>query len=155
MNTYQAIWTQTGSVQKTISGIIKHLRDTEDVRVVDAQISASTSGDQFACSARIDFTLVGKYEPKTIKVEVNTHFNQISVDPELNYGARVMDTVSFTVSRATDDDFERIWLYTADEFDDNAHMWNQHVTESEVIEDYLHEYNRWRKEDAIFNPKHP
>ena len=155
MNTYQAIWTQTGSVQRTIFGIIKHLRETEDVRVVNASIGMDTKGDQHACSANVKFTLVGKYEPKEITVEVNTHFTQISIDPELNYGIRVMDTVSFTISRITEDDIERIWMYTADEFDDNAHMWNQHVKESEVINDYLDEYNRWRKHDAIFNPKHP
>ena len=155
MNTYQAIWTQTGSVAQTISGIIKHLRETEDVRVVNASIGMDTKGDQHACSANVKFTLVGKYEPKEITVEVNTHFTQVSIDPELNYGSRVMDTVSFTISRITEDDIERIWMYTADEFDDNAHMWNQHVKESEVINDYLDEYNRWRKHDAIFNPKHP
>lgn len=155
MNTYQAIWTQTGSVAQTISGIIKHLRETEDVRVVNASIGMDTKGDQHACSANVKFTLVGKYEPKEITVEVNTHFTQVSIDPDLNYGSRVMDTVSFTISRITEDDIERIWMYTADEFDDNAHMWNQHVTESEVINDYLDEYNRWRKHDAIFNPKHP
>jgi len=155
MNTYQAIWTQTGSVQKTISGIIKHLRETEDVRVVNAAISMDTKGDHHACSANVKFTLVGKYEPKEIVVEVNTHFTQVSIDPDLNYGNRVMDTVSFTIARITEDDIERIWMYTADEFDDNAHMWNMHVTELEVILDYFNEYNRWRKEDAIFNPKHP
>ena len=155
MNTYQAIWTQTGSVQRTIFGIIKHLRETEDVRVVNAVIGMDTKGDQHACSANVKFTLVGKYEPKEITVEVNTHFTQVYIDVELNYGIRVMDTVSFTISRITEDDIERIWMYTADEFDDNAHMWNQHVTESHVINDYLDEYNRWRKHDAIFNPKHP
>lgn len=155
MNTYQAIWTETGSVQKTISGIIKHLRETEDVRVVNAAISMDTKGDHHACSANVKFTLVGKYEPKEIVVEVNTHFTQVSIDPDLNYGNRVMDTVSFTIARNTEDDIERIWMYTADEFDDNAHMWNMHVTELEVILDYFNEYNRWRKEDAIFNPKHP
>lgn len=155
MNTYQAIWTETGSVQKTIQGIIKHLRETEDVRVVNAAISMDTKGDHHACSANVKFTLVGKYEPKEIVVEVNTHFTQVSIDPDLNYGNRVMDTVSFTIARITEDDIERIWMYTADEFDDNAHMWNMHVTELEVILDYFNEYNRWRKEDAIFNPKHP
>jgi hypothetical protein len=155
MNTYQAIWTETGSVQKTISGIIKHLRETEDVRVVNAVISMDTKGDHHACSALVKFTLVGKYEPKEIVVEVNTHFKQVSIDPDLNYGNRVMDTVSFTIARITEDDFERIWMYTADEFDDNAHMWNQHVKESETIADYLHQYDYWRKQDAIFNPKHP
>lgn len=155
MNTYQAIWTETGSVQKTISGIIKHLRETEDVRVVNAAISMDTKGDHHACSANVKFTLVGKYEPKEIVVEVNTHFTQVSIDPDLNYGNRVMDTISFTIARNTEDDIERIWMYTADEFDDNAHMWNLHVTELEVILDYFNEYNRWRKEDAIFNPKHP
>lgn len=155
MNTYQAIWTETGSVQKTIQGIIKHLRETEDVRVVNAAISMDTKGDHHACSANVKFTLVGKYEPKEIVVEVNTHFTQVSIDPDLNYGNRVMDTISFTIARNTEDDIERIWMYTADEFDDNAHMWNQHVTELEVILDYFNEYNRWRKEDAIFNPKHP
>jgi len=155
MNTYQALWTQTGSVDKTIQGIIKHLRETEDVRVVNAAISMDTKGDHHACSANVKFTLVGKYEPKEIVVEVNTHFTQVSIDPDLNYGNRVMDTVSFTIARITEDDIERIWLYTADEFDDNAHMWNMHVTELEVILDYFNEYNRWRKEDAIFNPKHP
>ena len=155
MNTYQALWTQTGSVDKTIQGIIKHLRETEDVRVVNAAISMDTKGDHHACSANVKFTLVGKYEPKEIVVEVNTHFTQVSIDPDLNYGNRVMDTVSFTIARITEDDIERIWMYTADEFDDNAHMWNMHVTELEVILDYFNEYNRWRKEDAIFNPKHP
>lgn len=155
MNTYQAIWTQTGSVQKTISGIIKHLRETEDVRFANASIGMDTRGDQHACSAYMRCELVGKYERKTMFVEVNTHFTQVSVDPELNYGTRVMDTVSFTISRGTDDSFERVWMYTADEYDDNAHMWNQHVKEDEVVADYMHEYNRWRKEDAIFNPKHP
>lgn len=155
MKTYQAIWTETGSVQKTISGIIKHLRETEDVRVVNAAISMDTKGDHHACSANVKFTLVGKYEPKEIVVEVNTHFTQVSVDPDLNYGNRVMDTVSFTIARITEDDIERIWMYTADEFDDNAHMWNQHVKESETIADYLHQYDYWRKQDAIFNPKHP
>lgn len=155
MNTYQAIWTETGSVQKTISGIIKHLRETEDVRVVNAAISMDTKGDHHACSANVKFTLVGKYEPKEIVVEVNTHFTQVSIDPDLNYGNRVMDTVSFTIARITEDDIERIWMYTADEFDDNAHMWNQHVKESETIADYLHQYDYWRKQDAIFNPKHP
>lgn len=155
MNTYQAIWTETGSVQKTISGIIKHLRETEDVRVVNAAISMDTKGDHHACSANVKFTLVGKYEPKEIAVEVNTHFTQVSIDPDLNYGNRVMDTVSFTIARITEDDIERIWMYTADEFDDNAHMWNQHVKESETIADYLHQYDYWRKQDAIFNPKHP
>ena len=114
-----------------------------------------TKGDHHACSANVKFTLVGKYEPKEIVVEVNTHFTQVSIDPDLNYGNRVMDTVSFTIARITEDDIERIWMYTADEFDDNAHMWNMHVTELEVILDYFNEYNRWRKEDAIFNPKHP
>lgn len=155
MNTYQAIWTETGSVQKTISGIIKHLRETEDVRVVNAAISMDTKGDHHACSANVKFTLVGKYEPKEIVVEVNTHFTQVSIDPDLNYGNRVMDTVSFTIARITEDDIERIWMYTADEFDDNAHMWNQHVKESETIADYLSQYDYWRKQDAIFNPKHP
>ncbi len=155
MNTYQALWTQTGSVEKTIQGIIKHLRETEDVRVVNAAISMDTKGDHHACSANVKFTLVGKYEPKEIVVEVNTHFTQVSVDPDLNYGNRVMDTVSFTIARITEDDIERIWMYTADEFDDNAHMWNQHVKESETIADYLHQYDYWRKQDAIFNPKHP
>jgi len=155
MNTYQAIWTQTGSVAQTISGIIKHLRETEDVRVVNAVIGMDTKGNEHACSANVKFTLVGKYEPKEITLEVNTHFTQVSVDPDTNYGSRVMDTISFTILRITEDDIERIWMYTADEFDDNAHMWNQHVTESEVIADYLHQYDRWRKEDAIFNPKHP
>lgn len=155
MKTYQAIWTETGSVQKTISGIIKHLRETEDVRVVNAAISMDTKGDHHACSANVKFTLVGKYEPKEIAVEVNTHFTQVSIDPDLNYGNRVMDTVSFTIARITEDDIERIWMYTADEFDDNAHMWNQHVKESETIADYLHQYDYWRKQDAIFNPKHP
>lgn len=155
MNTYQAIWTETGSVQKTISGIIKHLRETEDVRVVNAAISMDTKGDHHACSANVKFTLVGKYEPKEIAVEVNTHFTQVSIDPDLNYGNRVMDTVSFTIARITEDDIERIWMYTADEFDDNAHMWNQHVKESETIADYIHQYDYWRKQDAIFNPKHP
>ena len=167
MNTYQAIWTQTGSVDKTIQGIIKHLRETEDVRVVNAAISMDTKGDHHACSANVKFTLVGKYEPKEIVVEVNTHFTQLSIDPDLNYGNRVMDTVSFTVSRLIDhmtvdgtafevqEYMQRIWMYTADEFDDNAHMWNQHVKESETIADYLHQYDYWRKQDAIFNPKHP
>lgn len=155
MNTYQALWTQTGSVDKTIQGIIKHLRETEDVRVVNAAISMDTKGDHHACSANVKFTLLGKYEPKEIVVEVNTHFTQVSIDPDLNYGNRVMDTVSFTIARITEDDSERIWMYTADEFDDNAHMWNQHVKESETIADYLHQYDYWRKQDAIFNPKHP
>ena len=155
MNTYQALWTQTGSVDKTIQGIIKHLRETEDVRVVNAAISMDTKGDHHACSANVKFTLVGKYEPKEIVVEVNTHFTQVSIDPDLNYGNRVMDTVSFTIARITEDDIERIWMYTADEFDDNAHMWNQHVKESETIADYLSQYDYWRKQDAIFNPKHP
>ena len=167
MKTYKAIWDQTGSVQKTISGIIKHLRETEDVRVVNAQIGADTKGDHHDCSANVKFTLVGKYEPKQIVVEVNTKFTQVSVDPDLNYGNRVMDTVSFTVSRLIDhmtvdgtafevqEYMQRIWMYTADEFDDNAHMWNEHVSEFDVIFDYFNEYNRWRKEDAIFLPKHP
>jgi hypothetical protein len=142
-------------VYKTIRGIIKHLRETEDVRVVNAKIGMNTTGDEHACSANIQFWLVGKYEEKQILVDVNTHFTQVRIDQELNYGIRVMDTISFTITRVTEDGAERIWLYTADEFDDNAHMWNQHTQESEVLEDYLDEYNYWRKEDAIFNPKHP
>jgi hypothetical protein len=88
-----------------------------------------------------------------VLVEVNVHFTQVSVAKWLNYGTTVIDTVSFTVSRETDTDVERIWMYTADEYDENSHLWWNLTTEHAVIESILEDYNRWRKEDSFYLPK--
>jgi hypothetical protein len=64
-----------------------------------------------------------------------------------------MDTVSFTVSRETDTDVERIWMYTADEYDQNSHIWWKLTDEYEVIGSITGQIQRWTKQDAFHLPK--
>ena len=49
--------------------------------------------------------------------------------------------------------FERIWMYTADEYDPNSHVWWKLTEEQEVMRIVTDMYTRWRKEDAFHLPK--
>ena len=153
MKKYLDVWGESGSIAGTLTHIIKDQRESNDMYVRDAQVTMSTAGAEQACSINARFYLAGKYEPTNVLVEVNVHFTQVSVAQWLNYGTTVIDTVSFTVSRETDTDVERIWMYTADEYDENSHLWWNLTTEHAVIQSILEDYNRWRKEDAFFLPR--
>ena len=153
MKKYLDVWGESGSIAGTLTHIIKDQRESNDMYVRDAQVTMSTAGAEQACSINARFYLAGKYEPSNVLVEVNVHFTQVSVDSHTNYGTRVMDTVSFTVSRETDTDVERIWMYTADEYDENSHIWWNLTEEQDVMRSVIDQYNRWRKEDAFFLPK--
>jgi len=153
MKKYLDVWGESGSIAGTLTHIIKDQRETNDMYVRDAQVTMATAGAEHACSINARFYMAGKYEPSNVLVEVNVHLTQVSVDKHANYGTRVMDTVSFTVSRETDTDVERIWMYTADEYDENSHIWWNLTEEQEVMRSIMDQYNRWRKEDAFFLPK--
>jgi hypothetical protein len=153
MKKYLDMWEESGSIQGTVTCIIKDQRETNDLYVSDAWIQMNTTGAEHVCSINARFYLNGKYESTNALVEVNVHFTQVSVDTHLNYGTRVVDTISFTVSRETDDGFERIWMYTADEYDPNSHVWWKLTEEHEVMRSVTDMYTRWRKEDAFHLPK--
>lgn len=153
MKKYLDIWEDSGSIAGTVNSIIRDQRETNDLFVRDAQILMSTTGAEHACSINARFYLAGKYEPANVLVEVNVHFTQVSVDKHLNYGTRVLDTVSFTVSKETDTDVERIWMYTADEYDENSHVWWKLTSEADVIRSVTDLYSKWRNQDAFHLPK--
>jgi hypothetical protein len=153
MKKYLDVWGESGSIAGTLTHIIKDQRETNDMYVRDAQFTYQISGAEHTCSVNARFYLAGKYEPANVLVEVNVHFTQVSVDTHTNYGTRVMDTVSFTVSRETDTDVERIWMYTADEYDQNSHIWWKLTDEYEVIGSITGQIQRWTKQDAFHLPK--